>query len=153
MGKAVTYGRSPWTDRFNQPTAQTLRAGLNSASARLFDDARKRLMEIDGIREEAAWYGDCWRWILVYRIETAEAPLAAIVPSPTDLQLAVPVDPEFLRSISTSRMKRAVRDGLELASEPFDTRWGVWSLQPGTLLSDLQDLINQKLRHLQKKAG
>lgn len=153
MPKTVAYGRSPWTDRFNRPTAQTLRAGLNPANGRLFDDARRRLLEIDGIREEAAWYGDCWKWVLEYHIDHSEAPLAAIVPSPLDLQLAVQVEPEFLRSISTSRMKRAVRDGLDLASEPFDTRWGVWSLQPGSLLRDLQDLILQKLRHLEKKVG
>jgi len=44
------------------------------------------------------------------------------------------------------------RDGLELAQDPFDTRWGVWSIQAEGLLHDVVDLIERKLRHLNRQA-
>ena len=50
-------------------------------------------------------------------------------------------------------MKRPVKDGIGLAQDPFDTRLGVWSLQSETLLDDLVDLIELKLRHQAKQAG
>ena len=46
-----------------------------------------------------------------------------------------------------------VRDGLELAQEPFDTRWGIWSVQAVNLIEDLHDLIELKLRHMGRVAG
>ena len=58
----------------------------------------------------------------------------------------------FARSLPTRRMKRTLRDGLELAQDPFDTRWGVWSIQAEGLLHDVVDLIERKLRHLNRQA-
>ena len=153
MGKSTTYNRDAWSDRFNQPAAQTLEASLQAAPAKLFAEARRWLKEIEGVSEVTCWYGDCWKWVLEYRVADASTLLAVLVPSPTDLQLAIPVDPDFLRAISTRRLKRAVRDGLDLAAEPFDTKWGVWSLQSASLVGDLQDLLLQKLAHLSRKAG
>jgi hypothetical protein len=100
-----------------------------------------------------AWYGDCWRWSIEFRTRLSKDPLAVLIPCPQDLQLALPLDREFTSSLPIKRMKRAVRDGLELAQEPFDTRWGVWSLAGSSLLDDLQDLIELKLTHLRKRAG
>jgi hypothetical protein len=50
-------------------------------------------------------------------------------------------------------VRQRVRDGLELAQEPFDNRWGVWSVTGVSLLDDLQDLIELKLAQLAKRAG
>ena len=76
-----------------------------------------------------------------------------IVPSPSDLQLAVPLERNFTSTLPVKRMKRAVRDGLDLASEPFDTRWGVWSIQAPTMVDDLEDLVAMKHQHLAKVAS
>ena len=53
----------------------------------------------------------------------------------------------------SGRVGDLVRDGLELAQEPFDTRWSLWSLAGVSLLDDLQDLIELKLKHLAKRVG
>jgi hypothetical protein len=50
-------------------------------------------------------------------------------------------------------MKRAVRDGVDLAQDPFDTRWGVWSIHAESLLEEVVDLIELKLRHEAKQVG
>ena len=147
------YTRLVWSDRFQTPDAKRLREGLSSSTRNVFDAARKRLLEIEGVREDLAWHGDCWRWTIEFRTRLSREPLAVLIPSPDDLQLALPMDHEFSNSLSTKRMKRAVRDGLEMAREPFDTRWGVWSLTGTGLLDDLQDLIELKLVHLAKRAG
>ena len=76
-----------------------------------------------------------------------------LVPSPADLQLAVPMEREFVQSLPQRRMTRSVRDGIGLAQDPFDTRWGVWSIQSGSVLDDLVDLIELKLQHQARRAG
>jgi hypothetical protein len=130
-----------------------LRRGLRAQPGRLFESLRRRLLEMEDVRESTAWLGYCWRWSLEYRVAGAAEPLAIIVPSPTDLQLAIPLDPELSQSIGRKRMGRALRDGLDLALEPFDTRWAVWSIQSMGMLDDLQDLLELKLGHLTKKVG
>lgn len=153
MGDSKTYDRSAWTDRFKKPTMDRLRDGLSKSGKPLFDAVRKRLLELTGVKENLTWYGDSWHWVVEYRVKNAGQPLAVVVPCPEDLQLAVHLDREFVQSLPVQRMKRGIRDGLELAQEPFDTRWGVWSLGGVSMLDDLQDLVEMKLTHTSKRAG
>ena len=153
MATTKAYDRPAWEDRFNRPRVAKLRAALDADAAKLFDHLREHLLALEEVSEDLAWHGDCWRWTVEYRTEHSEEPLAVLVPSPADLQLAVPLEPEFIRSLPMRRMKRALRDGVGLAQEPFDTRWGVWSVQAEGLLDDLVDLVETKLRHQAKRAG
>src|SRR5688572_9541801 len=107
------YSRMIWSERFQTPDVKRLREGLSASARHVFDAARKRILEIDGIREDLAWHGDCWRWTIEYRTRLSREPLAVLIPSPEDLQLALPLDREFTSSLPTKRMKRALRDGLE----------------------------------------
>lgn len=153
MTTKQAYERLSWEDRFNQPDVKNLRGGLPAASRTLFDRVRRRLLDLDGVEERFAWYGDSWKWTVTYSTRHDPDPLAVLIPCPTDLQLAVPLDRDFARSLPVKRMKRAVRDGLELAQDPFDTRWGVWSVPAMSMADDLQALIEQKLKHLVKVAS
>ncbi len=153
MASPRAYERIAWEDRFNRPTAVKLRAALPAKSAALFEHMRRRLKALDGVNEDFAWHGACWRWTIEYRTKRAEEPLAVVVPSPSDLQLAVPLERDFVRVLEGRRLKRSIRDGLGLAREPFDTRWGVWSIGSEGLLDDLVDLIELKLSHLGRRAG
>jgi hypothetical protein len=148
-----SYQRVAWTDRFNTPTIAQLREGLPAQSRHLFDQLRRRITELDDVRESFAWHGDCWHWTLEYHTRHSDEPLALVVPSPTDLQLAMPVTREFSKLLATRRLKRAVRDGLDLVAEPFDNRWGVWSINVSSVLDDLQDIIELRLSQLAKRAG
>ncbi len=153
MPGSKVYERIAWDDRFNRPTVSRLRAGLDDKSTQLFDVLRSHLLELDGVTEGFAWRGDCWRWTIEYRIKRSEDPLAIVIPSPTDLQLAVPMDRKFAQTLNPRRMKRAVRDGVDLAQDPFDTRWGVWSIHAEGLLEDVVELVERKLRHEVKQVG
>lgn len=141
--------RLPWNDRFKEPAADGLRQSLPKDMAPLFDAIREHLLSVKGVKEQTTWYGVSWRWSLEYRHPESDEPLAVLVPCPEDLRIAMPVDPTFITRLSKRPLKRAIRDGLELASEPFDTRWGVWSIPFANLIDDLRNLINLKIRHLQ----
>ncbi len=153
MVSPTGYERAAWEDRFNRPTIEALRASLSSAAAKLLTQLRRHLLALDGVTEGFSWHGDCWRWTIEYYTDHSDEPLALLVPSPTDLQLAMPLEREFVRSLSMRRMKRSVREGIGLAQDPFDTRWGVWSIQSEGLLEDLTDLIEHKLRDQARRAG
>ncbi len=155
MARASTkgYDRTAWEDRFNRPDASKLRAALKAVPARLFDHLRHHMLGLDGVTEEFAWHGDCWRWTIEYRTRHSKQPLAVLVPSPADLQLAMPLEQEFIESLPMRRMKRALKEGVGLAQEPFDTRWAVWSVQADGMLDDLVDLLELKLRHLAQHVG
>jgi len=146
----MSLERTPWQDRFNTPTPEQLRAGLPAAPARIFDSARRHLKSRRDVTETVAWYGQSWCWSLEYRISSPgpdDDPLAIIIPAPLDLQYAMPLERKFASALPVKRLKRAVRDGLELGQDPFDTRWAVWSLQPG-LLEELHTVLERKLNHL-----
>ncbi len=167
-----TYERLAWEDRFNRPDTDALREGLHGQPRKIFDALRKYLLQIEGVQEFPVWYGESWRWSIEFRLpglgsrsgrngkRTAdiqtESPndlIAVLIPSPEDLQLAMQVEPTLAGSLPTRALKRAVRDGLDLAAEPFDTRWGVWSVQQPNLAEDLKNLIKRKAEHLLRSAG
>ena len=142
----MVYERLPWQDRFRQPSTKELRKALPTDASSLFDTARDHLSHLSDVKEETVWYGESWRWSIEYRTPRSNEPLAVLIPSPEDLQLAMPLEASFISSLPMNRLKRAVRDGLDLAQEPFDTNWGVWSIHP-TVVDDLKDLVNRKLKY------
>ena len=145
----MVYERNAWQDRFNQPNPKDLRSVLAADSLAAFDRIHDALKDRDGIEERTAWYGPCWCWCIEFKVKGASAPLGILIPSPEDVQLAMPLDKEFLTQLPMKRMRRAVRDGLELALDPFDSNWSVWSIGPDGLLEELQDVIDRRLKDLQ----
>lgn len=111
------------------------------------------LHEIGLVSEVVAWRGECWKWTVEFRAFPAGDTMAILVPAPENPQLALPLTREFLESLPLKRLKKGVREGLELASEPFDTNLAIWSLAPGSLISDLHDLLLRRVRHLARKTG
>ncbi len=153
MKGSATYQRRAWDDRFNRPTVPALRGGLKPVVRSLFDKLHKRLTEFDRVASTVTWYGDSWRWVVEYRVSRERQPFAVIVPSPEELQLAVPTSQQLIAELATRRLKRAVRDGLELACEPFDTRWAIWPVASASLLPDLVHVLDHKRRFMVRSAG
>lgn len=149
----ISDKRSPWQDEFNVPTIDDLRTDLPVPAAELFDATRTFLLKRDNLLEEMRWYGDCWFWTLAYYLEgentDEDQPVAIIVPAPDNLQIAAPLDRDFLGQLNTRRMKRAIRDGLDLAADPYSTNWAVWPIAAKNMLDDLISLLQQRLNWLQ----
>jgi hypothetical protein len=150
---AMTDKRSPWQDEFNTPSIDDLRMDLPVPAAELFDATRDFLLGHGGLVEGRRWFGDCWFWTVAYFLEHEDAdedePVAIIVPAPDNLQVAAPLDQEFLDQLNTRRMKRAIRDGLDLATEPYSTHWAVWPVAAKNMLEDVTSLLGQRLNWLQ----
>jgi hypothetical protein len=149
----ISDKRSPWQDEFNVPTLDDLRIDLPLPSAELFDTMRAFLLSNENILEEMRWYGDCWFWTISYYLKGEntddDLPIAVIIPAPDNLQVAAPLDRDFLAQLNTRRMKRAIRDGIDLAAEPYSTQWAVWPVNAKNLLEELVSLLKQRLSWLQ----
>lgn len=149
----ISDKRSPWQDEFNVPTLDDLRIDLPLPSAELFDTMRTFLLSNENILEEMRWYGDCWFWTISYYLKGEntddDLPIAVIIPAPDNLQVAAPLDRDFLAQLNTRRMKRAIRDGIDLAAEPYSTQWAVWPVNAKNLLEELVSLLKQRLSWLQ----
>lgn len=154
MAKAkLTFSRlSAWADRFNVPTVAQLQAGLPARSVPVFKHTRRMLHDLELTHETPQWRGECWKWTIEFSSAPRQAPMAILIPSPENLQFAVPVTNEFLQSLPMKRLKKAIREGLDLAAEPFDTNLAVWFLSE-TLISDLEDLLRRRVRQLTRKTG
>jgi len=137
-----------WQDRFTEPSPDQLREGLPEESSLFFDRIRSGILERKGVTEKVAWYGINWCWSIEYRMGRRNDLAAVLIPSPTDLQLAIPIEPAFTNSLPYRRLKRSIRDGLDLARAPFDTRWAVWSVNQAHILDDLDELLARWDRHL-----
>jgi len=145
--------RIAWVDRFKTPSVEQLRNDLPKQAAQFFDAMREGLRTFEGVSESFAWQGENWNWTLQYHINDREEPIAVLVPSPTDLQLAMPLDRQFIDTLPWTRLKRSVREGLELAREPYETRWAVWTLQFPNLIDDLLNIVSRRLDHLGKQSA
>ncbi len=152
--KKNPYARPVWGDRFNEPAVKELRADLPNGSVEIFDSMRQIMQDLDGIHEVCVWRGDAWRWTIEYRTEPSAPPLAILIPRPDDLQLAIPFEDGEVDQLSTDQLKKTVLEGLELAQDPFDTNWGLWSLQFPGMTDQLGGLVQERLsRRRNGRAG
>jgi hypothetical protein len=47
----------------------------------------------------------------------------------------------FIDQLSTRRLKRFVRDGIELAMPPHETSWAVWSAATPAAVEDIMPVL------------
>ena len=137
---------SIWTDEFNTPTVEGLRKLVISDAKKAFDKALSKIHALGEIHEELLWFGDCWYWTIALMSENFEGPVAIIIPFPEDLQIATTLTHEFIDQLSTRRLKRFVRDGLELAMAPHQTDWAIWSIPTPAAVEDVMPVIKNKYK-------
>ena len=141
---------SIWTDEFNKPKIEQLRDMLDADQKKVFDKARGKIMELGNIDEEVIWHGDCWFWCFSFAIEGDEDPLALIIFAEEEkgfcFQVASPLQEDFLDQLPTRRLKRFVRDGIELAMPPHQTNWAIWSVSTLPSVDDLLPVLKSKYK-------
>lgn len=135
---------SIWIDEFNQPTIEGLRKLVILDAKKAFDKAKSKILALGDYETELRWFGDCWFWTIAFVSNNLEEPLAIIIPSSEDLQIASPLTHEFIEQLSTRRLKRFVRDGLELAMEPHQTNWAIWSTPTPAAVEDVMPVLKNK---------
>ena len=120
----MTYQRIPWTDYFCEPSINQLKAELTEDASRLFGAIRPKLTGMEGVTEKLKWFGDGWHWTIGYFTRNREDPLAVLIPNPTDLQLAMNVDREFINRLSNDQIKKSLREGGSPIGLPLFL-WGI----------------------------
>jgi len=133
--------RTPWHDRFREPTLDALLACIPPAIAEPWHTAREGLLAIEGLDERLGWEGVPWRWCLRYERRGAtgsDLPVAYMVPEPAQPKLCIPLPTPIIASMKPRSIARTVREGI-LASSPVDgIFWPTWAL---TSKSGAEELI------------
>ena len=57
------------------------------------------------------------------------------------MQIASQLSHAFIDQLSTRRLKRFVRDGIELAMPPHETEWAIWSAHSATAVEDVMPVL------------
>jgi hypothetical protein len=134
--------RSRWADRFREPDAKDLLAGLGKVLGSIADHARQRLAGL-GAQEHIEWCG-VWKWCLVVRAQ--ERPLAFIIPDPARLVLALLVPDELITKLPLKKIPRFVRDGLAHAPLVDGVRWARWDVQSKAQVDEILIVCESQLR-------
>ena len=135
---------SKWTDEFNTPTIEELRKLVINDAKKAFDKAITKIEALGDIDIRPHWYGEAWFWSVAFFAKDCEEPLAIVVPSPEDIMIATQQTHEFIDQLSTRRLKRFVRDGLELAMPPHDTDWAYWLIPTPNAVEDVMPVLKNK---------
>jgi len=138
---------SIWTDEYNKPSIEDLRKFALNDSKKAFDKAQTKILALDNVTTEVKWYGECWFWTVAFMSDFTDEPLAVMIPAFEDLQLAAPLTHDFIEQLSTRRLKRFVRDGIELAMPPHRTEWAVWSIPSNAAVEDVLPVIKSKQKY------
>tara|TARA_B100000809_G_scaffold250535_1_gene283098 strand:+ start:586 stop:1038 length:453 start_codon:yes stop_codon:yes gene_type:complete len=135
---------SKWTDEYNTPSITDLRKLVINDAKKAFDKAISKIQALGDIEIRPQWYGEAWFWTVAFYPKGSDTPLAIIVPSPEDIQIATQLTHEFIDQLSTRRLKRFVRDGLELAMRPHDTDWAYWLIPTAKAVEDVMPVLKSK---------
>jgi len=141
---------SIWTDEFNTPTIESLRNLTINDSKKAFDKAKSKILALENVTVDIKWYGDCWFWSVAFMSSFIEDPLAIMIPAEENLQIAAPLTHDFIEQLSTRRLKRFVRDGLELAMPPHRTSWAIWSIPTPAAVEDVMPVLKSKQKYYMK---
>ncbi|MDE1038331.1 MAG: hypothetical protein OR996_05750 [Phycisphaerales bacterium] len=138
---------SIWTDEYNTPSIEILRKLVINDAKKSFDNSMSKIVGLENVTTDVKWYGECWYWTVAFMSDFLEEPLAILVPAEENLQIAAPLTHDFIEQLSTRRLKRFVRDGLELALPPHRTNWAVWSIPTPAAFEDVLPVIKSKQKY------
>ncbi|HIA71177.1 MAG TPA: hypothetical protein EYO01_00505 [Phycisphaerales bacterium] len=132
---------SIWTDEYNTPDVKDLKKRILEDGSKAIDKLSSKIAALGDVTEEVIWFGDCWFWTIAYMTEYSEKPLAIVIPFEEDMQIASQLSHEFIDQLSTRRLKRFVRDGIELAMPPHETEWAIWSAHSPAAVEDVMPVL------------
>jgi hypothetical protein len=141
--------RLAWEDRFTRPSLDELKGHYNKQLAGMFEAARSRLREFEGVEEQLTWMGLPWRWTLRYAIEGDPTDAwVYLVPDPLGVEVTIPLTMQMIDSMPTKRLKKHVRDGITFGKRVGEVTWASW--QPATKgpLDEVLDVAKRKHKYL-----
>lgn len=141
MSSAGAKSRSPWPDRFREPTVEYLIEFLRRQNLPAFNQARTKLLALDGMHETIAWQG-VWNWTIGYRMAGQSGSACAyLIPDPDKPRLCVPIAEHRLADLPTRKLSKIVREAILHAPAVNGDRWPVWAIQSKAQIDELLLLV------------
>lgn len=150
---SLAGGRLPWADRFSKPDLKQLRSHYDKTATELFESARESVAESEAVEVRLAWQGLPWRWTLVY--EHPNDPTRAfayLVPDPQGVKISVPLTTDMIQRLPMRRMKKTIRDGIEMGNRINTVVWACWDVGSENQLDEIMDIIKTKLAFIEENA-
>lgn len=133
---------TPWIDRFNTPTIQSLLEQYEGSASSLAENALAGLTEIMECPPSVEWKGLPWRWTCVYRASSDVEPSVYLVATPDWPSIALPVPQEFVAEMLAKRGSKYLKETLMHSCQVGQIRWAEWSIQGKAQLSDVLGLAS-----------
>lgn len=116
-----------WSNRFDQPSRETLLCELPSQSRKQFELARELLLANSAAYEQVEWLG-AWNWAIAIKLQRKCAiAYAYLIPDPARPRICIPTHEDSLRQKS-ARVRRVLIDALRLAPVVDNVRWATWGV-------------------------
>ncbi len=139
--------RSPWLDRFNEPSTDGVIEAIEPEQRHLFDHIRDRINALTDVSERLEWQGLPWRWALAFSSPKCpqDRALAYLIPDPDAARLAVALGEDAVPSLLGPRSARCLRENIAHSSQVGSVIWTEWVLSSKVLADELVKLVAAKL--------
>lgn len=153
MSKTAYTTRSPWQDRWNEPTREQLLDPIKAKEAhyKALNNVMAGIEAYEGVEKRIIWAGQGWQWCIEYLleghhesgVETPDA-MAYVIPDPEQPIVCIPLLDEQIEQIPLRRVNRFIRDQIRSAKCSVELHWCKWSPSAQTEVDHLMDLVKRK---------
>ncbi len=148
MSRQVFKTRSPWEDRWSQPSLNQLLEPIRDPYKKAFEQLIEEIDDCDDLKQELTWYGDAWKWTLHYTQQDGDGrevgTLCYLVPRAENPLICVPLTSELIERLPMKRLGKVVRDGIRSAKCAVETHWATWSPSNSSDVAQIMDLVKRK---------
>jgi len=157
MAKKAPVARSPWENRWEEPSLEELIAPYQDNAKKVIDLLLEQLDSLEDVERSIRWHGVAWKWTIQYSLadEAVEddRPLCYLVPKPEQLVVSIPMTQGVIATLPMRRLNRYVRDSIRSAKRAVELYWATWTPTAMTEVEHLVDLVKRKRKALRVAAG
>ncbi|MBX3360337.1 MAG: hypothetical protein KF912_13335 [Phycisphaeraceae bacterium] len=132
--------RTPWEDRFSQPTEQEVLSHYNRQLTGCATGARKALRTALTSTERLEWKGIPWRWTFVYNSPIPNIS-AFLVPLPTSPRVVLTLPGTLAAQLATRQSPRILRDAISAAVGVGGNLWPTWDIETRSRADELAEAL------------
>lgn len=144
--------RTPWEDRFSQPTEQEVLSHYNRQLTGCAAGARKVLRTAFSSTERLEWKGIPWRWTFVF-----ESPIPSIsaflIPLPAAPRVVITIPGSVAPQLATRHSPRMLRDAISAAVGVGGILWPTWDIETKARADELAEALSLVRHSLMAEVG
>ncbi|MCW5769917.1 MAG: hypothetical protein KIT19_14670 [Phycisphaeraceae bacterium] len=144
--------RTPWEDRFSQPTELEVLSHYNRQLNGCAAVARKVLRTALSTTERLEWKGIPWRWTFVF-----ESPVPSIsaflIPLPASPRVVITIPGGIAPQLATRHSPRILRDAISNAVGVGGMLWPTWDIDTKSRADEWAEALGLVRHSLMSEAG